>query len=169
MQVEKFKYIGFEGDLLPAVIWLPEGDVKAVLHIVHGMTEHMGRYERFAEAMTSCGVAVTGFDLRGHGQNPGDGKVASFGEDGWEAALADLRLFAGYLRGRFTNAKQFMLGFSLGSFLLREYLGMFEEYLDGAIILGTGNQPGMILNVMMAIVKTQFKENGFDGHIDFLS
>lgn len=163
MKTEKFKYIGSGGTMLPAVVWLPEGEVKAVLQVAHGMTEHIGRYEQFAEVMTSCGIAVAGFDLRGHGQNAGDDKVASFGENGWATVLEDMHLFAGYLHGRFANAKHFMLGFSLGSFLLREYLGMFKEHIDGAIILGTGNQPGVVLNVMLGIVKTQFKENGFDG------
>ena len=32
---------------LPAYLWLPEGQVKAVLQITHGMTEHMGRYAGF--------------------------------------------------------------------------------------------------------------------------
>ena len=77
--------------------------------------------------------------------------------------MADIRLFAGYLHGRFADAKHVMLGFSLGSFLVREYLGTYNEKLDGVILLGTGNQPGIVLNIMQAIVKTQFKEAGFDG------
>ena len=72
---------------LHTLLWIPEGDVKAVLQITHGMTEHMGRYEAFAEYLVPQGIAVAGFDLRGHGRNPGDPEVASFGEGGWAASI----------------------------------------------------------------------------------
>ena len=53
---------------LHAVLWQPEGPTRAILQITHGMTEHMGRYESFAAALCSQGIAVAGFDLRGHGK-----------------------------------------------------------------------------------------------------
>lgn len=55
-----------------------------------------------------------------------------------------------------------MLGFSLGSFLLREYLGKWPNSVTSAIIMGTGNQPGFVLSIMMAIVQGQIKKGGFD-------
>ena len=112
-----------DGMQLPGMLWLPEGDVRAVVQITHGMTEHIGRYEAFAKAMTAQGIAVAGYDLRGHGQNPGNPDVASFGENGWEASLEDMHLFFKVLSARFLGVPHDMLGFSLGSFLLREYLG----------------------------------------------
>ncbi|MDY3918800.1 MAG: alpha/beta hydrolase [Candidatus Limivivens sp.] len=42
-----------------------------MLQISHGMTEHIGRYEKLAEMLTSQGIVVAGFDLRGHGRNGG--------------------------------------------------------------------------------------------------
>ena len=51
-----------------------------------------------------------------------------------------------------------MLGFSLGSFLLREYLGKWSDGVSSAIIMGTGNQSGFVLSIMMAIVKGQIKK-----------
>ncbi|MBQ7841452.1 MAG: alpha/beta hydrolase [Lachnospiraceae bacterium] len=53
-------------------------------------------------------------------------------------------------------------GFSLGSFLLREYLGRYDDEMAGAAILGTGYQPGAILSVMIAIVRGQIKKVGFE-------
>ena len=78
---------------LSAVLWLPEGKPKAVLQITHGMTEHIGRYGAFAEQMAAHGIAVCGFDLRGHGKNGDDEEVASFGKGGWQLALNDMRQF----------------------------------------------------------------------------
>ena len=165
-----FEFVGHGAIALPAVIWQPEQEIKAVLQITHGMTEHMGRYESLAEDLCSRGIAVAGFDLRGHGKNPGNPEIASFGVGGWTASIEDMRLFFTELRSRFPGVPHYMLGFSLGSFLLREYLTKYpsEGELAGAIIAGTGHQPGWILTVMMAIVKGEFKKAGFDGTTDLI-
>ena len=160
--MEMFVFQGQDSTSLQAYLWQPEGEVKAVLQITHGMTEHMGRYEKFAEDMCRQGIAVAGFDLRGHGKNPGDAQVATFGEGGWAASIADMRLFFEVLRQKFPETPHYMYGFSLGSFLLREYLNQYPNGVAGAIIVGTGYQPGWLLNIMMGIVKGQIKKAGFD-------
>ena len=170
MKKETFVFAEYRRTNLPACLWLPEGKVRAVLQITHGMTEHMGRYEAFAEDLCSLGIAVAGFDLRGHGRNPGDAEVASFGEGGWSASIEDMRLFYALLQERFPGAPHYMLGFSLGSFLLREYLTKYpgDGDIAGAIIMGTGHQPGWLLSIMMGIVKGQIKKAGFDKTTDLV-
>ncbi len=170
MKTDMFAFAGHNGTNLPAYLWLPEGEVKAVLQITHGMTEHMGRYHSFAAFMCPMGIAVAGFDLRGHGKNPGDPEVASFDENGWDASLEDMRLFYGLLRERFPGVVHYMLGFSLGSFLLREYLTRYpaEGEINGAIIMGTGHQPGWLLSIMIGIVNGQIKKAGFDKTTDLV-
>ena len=163
MKQEKFLFEGCCGAKLSAVIWTPDDELRMTLQIAHGMTEHMGRYEKLAEVLTTRGIAVAGFDLRGHGKNQGDPKVASFGEGGWVKSMEDMHLFHEELRRRYPRAAHFMLGFSLGSFLLREYLSLYPDGISGAIVMGTGDQPGWILSVMAAIVGTQAKKAGFDG------
>ena len=153
----------FTIDKLPCTLWLPHDEPRAMLQIIHGMTEHMGRYEAFAQFLTAQGIAVAGFDLRGHGKNGTDPTVASFGEGGWEASLEDIHRFRTALQSRYPTLPHFILGFSLGSFLLREYLTKHSQGLSGAIIMGTGHQPAPILSIIMAIVKTQCKKAGFDG------
>lgn len=168
MNTETLDFLGFQGQRLFATLWLPDGEPRGFLQIVHGMTEHIGRYTALAQALTQHGFVVAGFDLRGHGRNPGNPEIASFGEDGWEGSLQDMRLFFGLLSERFPGLPHFLLGFSLGSFLLREYLGRYPEGVAGAAILGTGYQPGAVLSVMMAIVKNQIKKAGFDGTTDLV-
>ena len=148
---------------LPCTLWLPESAPRAVLQIVHGMTEHMGRYEYFAAFLTAHGIAVAGFDLRGHGKNGSDPAVASFGEEGWAESLKDIHIFRTHLQDRFPALPHFILGFSLGSFLLREYLIDHSHGLSGAIIMGTGHQPPVILSIIRGLVKSQIKKAGFDG------
>lgn len=170
MKTEIFEFAGYNGIILPAYLWLPDGEAKAVLQITHGMTEHIGRYEAFAQYLCSMRIAVAGFDLRGHGKNPGDAEVASFGEGGWAASIEDMRLFYELLEQRLTVVPHYMLGFSLGSFLLREYLTKYpdEGEVAGAIIMGTGHQPGWLLSIMMGIVNGQIKKAGFDKTTDLV-
>ena len=170
MKTETFDFAGYNGTNLPACLWMPDGEVKAVLQITHGMTEHMGRYEAFAEYLCPMGIAVAGFDLRGHGRNPGDAEVASFGESGWAASIEDMQLFYELLEQQLPGVPHYMLGFSLGSFLLREYLTKHpdEGGIAGAIIMGTGHQPGWLLTIMRWIVKGQIKKAGFDKTTDLV-
>ena len=73
------------GQRLSTRAWLPDDDRADALPgvlIVHGLGEHIGRYERLAEVLVDAGIAVHGFDLRGHGES--DGRRA------WVRDVADL-------------------------------------------------------------------------------
>lgn len=162
MKAKEIRFTGANGVSLPGIIWYPMCSPTMVVQITHGMTEHIGRYEELADMLTAYGIAVAGFDLRGHGRNPGDNQCASFGENGWNYALHDMHLFYLELESKFPNIPHFMLGFSLGSFLLRDYLSLYRDKVDGAIIMGTGHQPGAVLSMLMPVVKREIKAYGFD-------
>ena len=162
MEAKEIRFTGANGVSLPGIIWYPMCSPTMVVQITHGMTEHIGRYEELADMLTAYGIAVAGFDLRGHGRNPGDNQCASFGENGWNYALHDMHLFYLELESKFPNIPHFMLGFSLGSFLLRDYLSLYRDKVDGAIIMGTGHQPGAVLSMLMPVVKREIKAYGFD-------
>ena len=127
MKEEKIEIIGNDNFKISAVLWLPEGAPRAILQITHGMTEHIYRYKDFAKELTAQGITVAGFDLRGHGTNLNENGCASFGKNGWEGSLNDMHLLHDYLENRFPNCPYFMMGFSLGSFLLREYLNIYDD------------------------------------------
>ena len=162
MKAKEIRFTGANGVSLPGIIWYPMCSPTMVVQITHGMTEHIGRYEELADMLTAYGIAVAGFDLRGHGRNPGDNQCASFGENGWNYVLHDMHLFYLELESKFPNIPHFMLGFSLGSFLLRDYLSLYRDKVDGAIIMGTGHQPGAVLSMLMPVVKREIKAHGFD-------
>ena len=149
-------------DSLQGMLWTNDDNPKAILLVVHGMTEHIYRYKNFAKLLTDHGIAVTGFDLRGHGKNLPKSGCASFGENGWEASLNDILVFSEYINNKYPNCPKYFLGFSLGSFLVREYLNKFNHNFSGAIIAGTGYQPSLILSIMLAIVKSQIRTSGFN-------
>ncbi len=169
MKKEVFVFEGQNNESMHAIVWLPEKDPEMILQIVHGMSEHIGRYERFAQAMCDAGIGVAGFDLRGHGHHDRNASCASFKEAGWNWTIKEIHQFHCILKSRFSHVKQILMGFSLGSFLVRDYLSVVSKHdFAGAIIMGTGQQPSWILSLMMKLVKNEIKKVGFDSTNDMI-
>ena len=72
MKKEEFSFRSSDGKTdIHAVKWIPEGEVKAILQISHGMVEYIERYEEFAEHLTGYGILTAGHDHLGHGHSVG--------------------------------------------------------------------------------------------------
>ena len=71
--------------------WLPDGEPRGTVQIVHGASEHSTRYGRLAAALTSRGLAVYAMDLRGHGRTAEVTGVGRFGGPGSDTLLDDVR------------------------------------------------------------------------------
>lgn len=130
-----------------AIEWIPEGEIKAVLQICHGMVEYIGRYDEFAGFLAEKGYYVVGHDHLGHGKSViNSEKLGFFHEtDGNAHVIGDIHQLRIKTEQKYAGIPYFMLGHSMGSFLLRQYLGMYGNGLAGAVIMGTGHQPGIVL------------------------
>ena len=130
-----------------AVEWLPDGEIRAVLQIAHGVSEYILRYEPFAEYLTAQGFAVVGHDHLGHGgSTTPDSKPMYFGPKGsWNWVVQDIETRRRLAKERFPNVPYFILGHSMGSFLLRTYLIRYPGTVDGAIIMGTGQMAPLLI------------------------
>lgn len=129
-----------------ATKWLPEGKPRAVLQIIHGMVEYMGRYESFAEYMTEQGYVVVGEDHLGHGQSVrSDEYHGYFGKKGNEWIISDIHTLRTKTQEEYQGLPYIMLGHSMGSFLVRQYIteqdASYAEGLAGVIVMGTAWQP----------------------------
>lgn len=124
-----------------AVKWLPDGKVKAVLQVSHGVTEHMLRYEGFSKYFTEKGFVIVGNDHIGHGTSIAEGaEPMYFGPVGsWDWVVADMHTCKTIAKEEFPNVPYGMLGFSLGSFVVRSYLIHHPGEIDAAILIGTGH------------------------------
>jgi len=129
--------------------WKPEtGAVLGVLQISHGMLEFMDRYEEFAKFLTEKGFVVVGNDHLGHGASVREKEDwGYFGENGNQTLLADIHQLKCLTEQEYPNIPYYMLGHSMGSFLLRQYLCEHGKGLDGAIVMGTGSQPLPVLKL----------------------
>lgn len=130
-----------------AVEWLPDGDACGVLQISHGVSEYILRYEPFAEFLTEQGFIVVGHDHLGHGGSMSpNSKPMYFGPKGsWNWVVQDIETRRTLAKERFPDLPYFMLGHSMGSFLLRTYLIQHPGKLDGAIIMGTGQMASALI------------------------
>ena len=139
---KKFKVPSSDGrTMLHGALWEPEGKVRGVVLLSHGMTEHIMRYGEFACFLAEHGFAVGGHDHLGHGGSVRDGRYGYFAEkDGCIFVIKDLHRTALLLKKRYPGQPFYMLGHSMGSYFLRRYLTLYGGELDGAIIMGTGDQ-----------------------------
>ena len=131
------------GRMLHAFRCVPEGEVRAIVQLSHGMVEFIDRYKPLAEYLAARGILVTGNDHLGHG-----GSIrtrADYGyfaePDGNRTVLDDLHAMTVLTKQLYPGVPYFLLGHSMGSFYARQYLCEWGSELDGAIILGTGFQP----------------------------
>ena len=131
------------------VIWEPDNKVYGVIQVVHGVTEHIMRYEEFANYLNKGGIAVVGIDLIGHGLSTNNGaNKMYFGPSGsWQYVVGDLDTCFLHAKELYPNVPHIMLGFSLGSFLTRTYMIDYPGKVDGAILVGTGQMSNFLLNI----------------------
>ncbi|MGD0752512.1 MAG: alpha/beta fold hydrolase, partial [Anaerolineales bacterium] len=71
MEISEWNWKSLDGFDMYARGWAPQGDPKAAIMLVHGLGEHVARYDHVAAALTEKKYAVLGFDLRGHGKSGG--------------------------------------------------------------------------------------------------
>ena len=151
------------GDAGPQAAMWEANNINAILILAHGTTEHIERYDKFASSMASRGVAVTGIDLRGHGHNPGDPDVVEYQPGDWQRTVEDVQQLLEFWDRKFPSMPKFLMGFSLGSFVVQDLLKTYpRNKLAGVILMGTGHQPGWLLRIMRRIVAGQIKKVGFD-------
>lgn len=111
---------------------------KAMLLLVHGMSEHSGRYTAFAEWLNGEGIVVYAPDLRAHGETAGELRgIGKAGEgDLFEETVGDLLELTRTLREKAPSLPLFEMGHSYGSFLSQEYFTRQRE-IQGLILCGS--------------------------------
>lgn len=129
-------------DKIHAMKWIPEGAPICVLQIIHGMAEHISCYDHFARNMAERGILVVGEDHLGHGESlPADGVYGYFcREEAATVVVRDVHRLKKIVQEENVGVPYFILGHSMGSFILRNYFLRYGKGINGAIIVGTGSQ-----------------------------
>lgn len=141
------------GQELEKALW-PVERPKAVVQLVHGMAEHISRYDETAQRLNAAGYAVAGHTHLGHGKHAKtQGYFAE--ENGWDALIDDTHTLRGQLDEAYPGVPHFLLGHSMGSFVVRTYCLKYEKGLKGVILSGTGHFEKPILTVAGAVAGLQ--------------
>ncbi len=123
-------------------LYIPTGEIKAFVHIVHGMTEHIGRYHKFMSELCEQGYACFAFDNLGHGKTAKDQSELGFiaSKRGYAKLCADVYSFGNFVHKYYAQkAPYILLGHSMGSFIARSTAIIFP-IPDKLIIMGTGGK-----------------------------
>jgi len=117
--------------------WQPVGAIRGVIALVHGISEHSGRYAYLVERLTQQGFAVAAFDNRGHGRSGGvHGHI-----DSWSDYREDVHAFIRYTSAHFMRLPLFLYGHSLGALIVSDYVLFYPQGLDGVILSGHPLRP----------------------------
>lgn len=137
-----------------ACIWKPEGEIKGVVQIIHGMCEYAARYAPFAEFLNSKGYLVCADDHLGHGQSVKDKSCLGYfnKERDTDTVIADIRALQLAVKKQTEGKPYFVLGHSMGSFICRKYISLYGADFNAAVIMGSGFKSKATLNFALFFV-----------------
>lgn len=148
-------------NLIYGKIFIPKSDIKGIIQISHGMCEYIDRYDAFADFFCKKGYVVCGHSHIGHGKSVlSEAEYGFFSEkDGYKFLIEDVHKLTLIIKQRFPNKLHFLLGHSMGSFILRCYLSKYGREINGAIIVGTAGSH-QLLDAGISFVNTIIKTKG---------
>lgn len=156
MKRESFQHRLPDGTQACVHRWLPPR-ARAVVQIVHGMAEHGGRYDRLAQALTSAGYAVYAQDLPGHGRSVrAADELGHFADSrGWDLTLSAINGVRALAEQELQRLPHFILGHSMGSFLLQDYVTRHGQGLAGAVFSATSGDLGPLRRIGLTLMKVE--------------
>ncbi|OPZ90213.1 MAG: Phospholipase YtpA [Firmicutes bacterium ADurb.Bin419] len=162
MITNTFTFKSYDGEDIFVYKCSPEDlNSKGVVQIIHGLSEHAGRYLEFAKALTSAGYIVYAHDQRGHGRTSKDqDRLVHIDDGGWKLMMNDCNLLTETIKRDHPYIPVFIFGHSMGSFILRNILQDTAPKVDGVILSGTGLYEKILVNAGILIAKTLVKRKG---------
>lgn len=172
MRVETARHTARDGASIHVYHWSPDFEIgRGIVHIVHGLSEHAGRYEAFAEELTDEGYQVFAHDQRGHGRTTTDsdgfGYVAD--ADGWRILVSDTIELGCAERQRFPQLPFYLFGHSMGTYVVQDILGLKPELADAAILSGPNGEAGLLTRIGRLIARVERLRLGRHGRSDLIN
>ncbi len=140
----------------------PDGEVRGVVQIAHGIAEHADRYADFMNFLAENGFAVAADDHLGHGQSIEREEDKGFfaEKDGWWRVMDDLKTIHDTMKEKYPDVPYIFFGHSMGSFLARCYAIKWQDGIDGLILSGTGQQSAALVKAGRTMAEGEVKRHG---------
>ena len=125
-------------------VYIPDGEIKGFFQVVHGMAEHIARYDGFMQRMANEGFLCFGHDHLGHGMTAeSDDELGFIASKGGDSLLVnDVKAYYDAVAAEFGKAPEqpyILMGHSMGSFIVRLATAKYKSP-DKLIIMGTGGK-----------------------------
>ncbi len=146
---------------LQGKIFIPDGEIKGMFHLVHGMTEYIDRYDHLFSFLAQNSYVCFGFDNLGHGKTVKDKSELGFiaHNNGWKYLVNDLVAFSDTVKQMYPNLPITLMGHSMGSFIARLAFESYSEKYDKLIICGTSG-PNPLSKIGLLFAKFKKLING---------
>ena len=126
--------------------WKPDGTPKAIVQLIHGIAEHVDRYDDFARYLNECGYMVVAEDHMGHGKSICAAVPKGCFAGGWDAAVEDCCRLMNRTMAEYPDVPYIIFGHSMGSFLARSILiRKPDSGIKAAVICGSAWMPGLVV------------------------
>lgn len=156
-----FYYDSLGGGKLHACRWTPDGEIRAIVQIVHGIAEYVERYDHLANFLNSHGILVVAEDHMGHGKSICDKTPKGCFSGGWKAAVKDTYRLLKNTMDEFPGVPFILFGHSMGSVMARTILDRHPgSGITGAIICGTAWMPEAVVKAGKALSSMICKTKG---------
>ena len=156
-----FYYDSLGGGSIHACRWTPEGEVKAVVQIVHGIAEYAERYDHLANFLNSRGILVVAEDHMGHGKSICEKTPKGCFSGGWKVAVKDTDRLLKNTMEEFPGVPYILFGHSMGSFMARTILAKYPDSgITAAVICGSAWMPGAVIGAGKAVATLVCKKDG---------
>ncbi len=142
--------------------YCPDEEPVGVVQIVHGLSEHIDRYDDLARFLCAHRYVVAGNDHPGHGRSIADPSLSGVfpDNDGFGSVLSDIQKLHMITAGKYPGIPYYLLGHSLGSILVRAMLIRYGEGLDGAVLCGTCQQRESVLRPLKLLCAAEIRRHG---------
>lgn len=163
---EEFRFPSRDGHTqLYGVRWLPTGEIKGLVHLIHGLNDYMGLYDLFASALAASGYLCFGHDLLGHGLSAEyEEDLGYFGsERGDDYVLADILMLTRFMQENYPEKPLVLLGQGMGSYFVRRFLFTWPTEANGAVLLANNSlKPWQVrLNSAYTTVAALFRKERY--------
>ena len=151
-----YSFTATDGTSIFAVKWETEKP-RAIVQIIHGLAEHIERYDEFAAYLNTRGFVAAGEDHRGHGKTAGSLEKAGYfaDTDGWNKVINDNLMLSRRLKAEYPGIPFYLFGHSMGSFLSRKIIAEWPEGINKVILSGSGDFTKSVVMLLSAIARIQ--------------
>ncbi|MBV1882533.1 MAG: alpha/beta hydrolase [Pseudomonadales bacterium] len=130
---------------------------KGVVHLLHGMAEHSGRYAPLAKELVSDGYILIAHDHRGHGASTFNEKELGHFSDtnGWNLVIGDVLSINGYIKNQYPQLPIILFGHSMGSFIALQYLQLYGSTVNQVTLSGATFNNALLSQVVHGIARME--------------